>query len=70
MSQTVSCHPWPQPLSCDVTGFESITTFRSSSSSKTRLAMDYPELIKKEALVELMLGQDQDTLDSRGKATL
>ena len=44
--------------------------FSNTSSSKTRLAMDCPKLVKKEALVELILGQDQDTLDSRGKATL
>ena len=41
-----------------------ITTFSYTSSSKTRLALDCPKLIKKEALVEMMLGQDQDTHDS------
>ena len=59
------CYQLFSPLatsSCPVMLY--ITTFSYTSSSKTRLALDCPKLIKKEALVEMMLGQDQDTHDS------
>eukprot|EP00091_Calanus_sinicus_P001619 TRINITY_DN11633_c0_g1_i2.p2 TRINITY_DN11633_c0_g1~~TRINITY_DN11633_c0_g1_i2.p2 ORF type:complete len:106 (-),score=37.72 TRINITY_DN11633_c0_g1_i2:24-341(-) len=46
-----------------------ITTFSYTSCSKTRLTLVLPKQVKKEALVKMILGQDQDTHDRlEGKA--